>query len=259
MRLIVGWLALCGVVVLIGCASPPDVKRLNRDAPTGRGFVMHETDSAAGGGEHRYSVFVPYDYSPSRPRAAIVFLHGLGEAGTDGRKPLNMGLAQQIRRNPSDFEFLAIFPQTRGDWKGEASAALAMAVLDDAMRRYAIDPSRVVLTGISTGGQGVWLVGAAHRQRFAALVPIAGWAADGVVDQLGDIPIWAFHNRFDPIVPSAHTARMVHKIQQTGGNARYTGYASASHFAWERAYNDPELMAWIRQQRRDTARAPAAR
>lgn len=241
--------AMLLVCVLSGCAMPPNLNRLNSDAPAGHGFVMHETDASSDGARHRYSVFIPYDYAPDRPQPAIMFLHGLGEGGGDGRKPLTMGLAQQIRHDPASFDFLVIFPQTHGDWKRDASHDLAMAVLEDAMRRYTIDPARIVLTGISTGGQGVWLIGARHGHRFAALVPIAAWAADGVVEQLTDIPIWAFHSRFDAIVPSSQTARMIRKIEQAGGNARYTGYRSLSHFAWERAYSDPDLMNWMRQQK----------
>lgn len=254
MRRAAGWvILLVAVVMAAGCAGPPDLKRLNGAAPAGKGFVLHETPARDGQPSHKYSVFVPHDYTPASPRAAIVFLHGLGEAGTDGRRPLTMGLAPQIRRDPAQFDFIVIFPQTTGDWRSDASHALAMRVLDDAMSRYAIDPDRVILTGISTGGQGVWLIGAKYRERFAALVPIAGWAADDVAKDLTGIPIWAFHNRYDPIVPSANTARMVRKIEQAGGNIRYTAYSSASHFAWEKAYRDRELLSWIAGARRRKA------
>jgi predicted esterase len=55
----------------------------------------------------------------------------------------------------------------------------AIETLDDALRRYPIDPDRVVLTGHSMGGHGTWHVGLAHSDRFAALAPSAGWASFG--------------------------------------------------------------------------------
>ena len=42
------------------------------------------------------------------------------------------------------------------------------------MRDYKVDPKRVILTGLSMGGQGSWDIGTAQPERFAAVVPICG-------------------------------------------------------------------------------------
>ena len=52
-----------------------------------------------------------------------------------------------------------------------------LASLDDAMARYAIDPTRVYLTGHSMGGHGTWHLGVTTPGRFAVVGPSAGWAS----------------------------------------------------------------------------------
>src|SRR5438874_2102913 len=40
----------------------------------------------------RHALFVPHGYTPEKRVPVILFLHGGGEAGTDGQKPLQVGL-----------------------------------------------------------------------------------------------------------------------------------------------------------------------
>jgi predicted peptidase len=62
------------------------------------------------------------------------------------------------------------------------------------MNKYAVDPSRVYLTGHSMGGFGTWYLAYQHPEKFAAIAPmsssmvITAWAS-----RLGEMPIWAFH------------------------------------------------------------------
>src|SRR4030095_12675045 len=90
--------------------------------------------------------------------------------------------------------FVTIFPQSGGDWQGEDRAKLAIACLDSAIKENGADPDRVMLTGLSNGGQGTWLIGASHKDRFAALVPMCGHRALDSVPNLTGIPICCFHH-----------------------------------------------------------------
>src|SRR5262245_34689156 len=44
------------------------------------------------GTEVKYVVFVPHDYEAKKPVPAMLFLHGYGECGTDGKKHARVGL-----------------------------------------------------------------------------------------------------------------------------------------------------------------------
>src|SRR5688572_26200933 len=62
-------------------------------------------------GPHRYAVFVPPGYDAAKRWPVILFLHGAGERGTDGRKQLTVGLGPIVERYPDKFPAVIVFPQ----------------------------------------------------------------------------------------------------------------------------------------------------
>src|SRR2546428_1107616 len=61
-------------------------------------------------GEHKYVVFVPHDYTADEDWPVILFLHGEGERGTDGKKQVEVGLGRAIREREETFPLIAVFP-----------------------------------------------------------------------------------------------------------------------------------------------------
>jgi predicted peptidase len=230
-----------------GCAGDP-ARRTNRMMPEGTGFQLREVKNSTG--THKYSIFIPADHKPTQRYPAIVFLHGIGEGGSDGKKCTSVGLGPAVADRAATFPFIVIFPQVKGNWKGREKAQLVIDVLDDAKKKYSIDSSRVSLTGLSTGGEGTWLIGARYPDRFAALVPMCAYSAYGVVDQLTSIPIWCFHNGGDPFVSAGGSREMCKRIERAGGDVRYTQYGAFGHNCWDRAYQEGELFSWLLGQRR---------
>lgn len=233
-------------VAAAGCAGkapagPPvaPAKFVVRDAPL------------PGGKTRKYTVYLPRGYDGSKRWPTVVFLQGLGEGGTDGRKQTSVGLGPAIRRRDragKPFEMIAVFPQSGGKWTTGDADAIATACMDDAERAYAIDKRRVYLTGMSTGGYGVWKLGARHPDRFAALVPVCPGDGKEFARELLNLPVWAFHLAFDPIVWSGGTRATVDRINKLGGNARATIYSGVGHNCWDRAYDDPKLWQWLLAQ-----------
>jgi predicted peptidase len=70
-------------------------------------------DSPPDSGESLDVVFVPPTYDGSKPVPAILYLHGSGSRGSDGRTHLQNGLVRAIRAKGLDFRFLVVFPQAR--------------------------------------------------------------------------------------------------------------------------------------------------
>src|SRR5437764_3825192 len=120
------WAVLIGLVSF-GCNADP-THGVNAAAPANTGFIARSV--TVDGREHQYAVFLPFAYTAEQSWPTIVFLHGLGEAGSDGRKCLTVGLAPEIGKNPSTFPFIAIFPQSSGDWTGQDRERLVLACLD---------------------------------------------------------------------------------------------------------------------------------
>jgi predicted peptidase len=234
-------------IFLGGCNSDPS-GQVNQIAPQNSGFITRKID--VGGTERKYTVFVPFTYEPTKLYPTIVFLHGIGESGDDGHHCLFVGLAPYIAKHPESFPFIAIFPQSTGDWTGADRAQMVAAEMDDAEASYSIDKDRIILSGYSTGGYGTWRIGAQYADRFAGLVPMAAYADSDEVPTLAHLPIWIFHNAGDPFVFEAFSHEMYDKLKDAGANVKYTEYGSIGHDCWDRALDDRKLWEWMLMQRR---------
>jgi predicted peptidase len=181
----------------------------------------------------------------------LFFLHGAGERGTDLRGVLRHGPPKIARQQP-DFPFVVVAPQCPPERRWEVAPLLH--VLDTALQDLPIDPARVYLTGISMGGAGAWRLAIAAPNRFAALVPICGYGDPASVAALRQLPTWVLHGARDLVVRQERSQEMVTALAQAGGTVKLTIYPDAGHDgAWERAYSDPQLFAWLLQHQRATA------
>lgn len=239
-----GWLGrwvvmLYSTVFCIGCASG------------GQGNVKFHSESIVFNGESRpYAVYTPSDYNPQKPYPTILFLHGLFEGGSDGVSMTRVGIGPAIQKNPERWNCVVIMPQTPSNWQKPESVELASAVLEDAQKKYSIDSRRIVVTGLSNGGAGAWLLGARYPGRFAGLAPLCAFAEYEAVPQLTHVPVWAFHNSSDWVVSSNDSKNMVEKINQAGGNATVTIYGGFSHDCWTKTYSDPDVVKWLQNPTR---------
>jgi predicted peptidase len=243
------WVVALCALMSTGCFNANPGKKINSSMPPNTGFMVRTVKS---NGNSKYSIFVPRDYNPSRKYPTIVFLHGIGEAGGDGVKCTTVGIGPAIANRNGNFPFIVLFPQTGWDWTNDGSGKLVIDVLNDAAKSYSIDMDRVVLTGLSSGGKGTWVLGARYADTWSALVPMGGYAAYDAVPQLvkSGMPIWALHNSGDIFVPVGGTRGMVNKLREQGANIRYTEYDAGGHNCWDAAYDEGELFAWLQQQNR---------
>ena len=219
---------------------------------------------------NHYEIYVPASYSTAQQWPVILFLHGSGERGGDGLLQTSNALGAAIRRSPSAYPAIVIFPQTPPDssWVGDASQ-IAMAALDQTLSEFRTDPDRVYLTGLSIGGNGTWYVAYHHPDRFAAIAPICGFvtplgsspwrtavppdsgdAFQALARQLGRVPTWIFHGEVDQAVPVAQSRQAAEAIRQAGGDVRYTEFLGMDHNVWDAVYASPQFLSWLFAQRR---------
>ena len=245
--------------------------------PLETGFL--DRSVAVDGVSYRYQVYVPVDYTPDKRWPIALFLHGSGERGDDGSKQAQVGIGAAIRVDRARFPMIVVMPQARPDthWTG-AMAVQAMRALDQSMAEFSVDPKRVYLTGMSRGGQGVWLLAAANPGRFAAIAPICAYlrlktqvdipepdydqallaqfpelagAADVAefARRFGKTPAWIFHGSADDVVSPGDSRRMYQALRANGGDVRYSEYEGVNHGSWDRAYAEPQLVPWLLSHR----------
>jgi predicted peptidase len=202
-----------------------------------------------------YLFYTPQDYQNSKKEFPLVlFLHGIGERGTDLELVKLFGIPREIEKGV-DYPFLVISPQCPEDtiWANELDALHAL--LEKTIKTYRVDTSRIYLTGLSMGGNGAWHLAAAYPSMFAAVVPICGWANRLIgfperIKVIKDVPVWAFHGAEDEIVPLQGSQELVDVLKANQGNVKFTVYPDTPHDAWTRTYQNPELYDWLLQQRK---------
>ena len=220
---------------------------------------------------YKYRVYVPPAYSPAETWPIVLFLHGTGDRGSDGVKPTREGLGPAIRKTPSAFPAIVVFPQARrGHFWDREMIAQAVAALDASTAEFHGDPDRTYLTGLSMGGNGAWFLAAAQPQRFAALVVISGFVGlpgvpppgeleflrggtdpyHAVAERVRHLPIRIYHGAKDRKVPPTEALNMAAALKDVGADPFLQLYEGVGHNAWDRAYAEPDLAKWLLDQRR---------
>jgi len=222
-----------------------------------------------------YRYFIPHNYNSATRYPVVVFLHGLGEGGTDNNKQLTAGsntangaLALLSSSNPNNqdtYPCFMVFPQSGSGWWGATSIIPIQAILSTLNQYYSIDTSRISLTGLSAGGIGTWNImqwqggnanvnGAIQfvtgaNSIFSCGVPLSASADNSI--QMPKVPMWAFHAANDPTVGVGGDDIAIANMRNHGYPAIYTRYATGSHSTavWGGAYQTPLLLPWMLAQK----------
>ena len=248
-------LELLPLLALLGGQPAPPVTGILFDALAGEGVTL------------RHAVYLPRAYDAATQWPLVLFLHGSGESGTDGVRQLTQGLPQALLADPGRWPAIVLLPQKPTDTsEWEQFEGELLALVSAARRRWAIDPARIYLTGLSQGGHGSWVLGARHADLWAAIVPVCGYgaarrgdaglpapflgAASELAAALVATPVWAFHGDADDTVPVEQTTILVAALRAAGGAPRVTIFPGVGHGSWDPAYRDEALPRWLFDQRR---------
>lgn len=216
------------------------------------------------GAKMPYRYFAPENISPKTKVPLVLFLHGLGERGTDNGRHLSVQPAPLIFVQPQvqkKYPCFFVAPQhpngtywCGGDYNRPSTVLrMAVAIVDELIEKYpAIDVERLYVTGLSSGGIGAWDAIAKFPGKFAGAAPIsAGWDSKMIKEKQG-VAVWAFYNKEEGAFIRDNCDLMLETVVEKGGIARKTIYTGRGHDAWTRAYAEPVLIKWLFKQRRYT-------
>jgi len=260
---VMGLLAVLGLA-LAGCNGASEIarERLNQDG--NHGFLTKTLHR--GWWTRKYAVFVPKSYRPGTTQRypVIIFLHGVGEGaglGEGDLKNLTVGLGPAVARKADTFDFIVIFPQSDGGWNPNSDYTEDMfTALANTAREYPIDPDRVYLTGLSTGGYGTWAIGAKYHDNFAALVPMGSNGSNqSDAEELTHVAVRAYCSGFGDMFAGWNDENMVKRIKELNpsANAQFISTPTLGHDCWENVYGGDELYTWLKNQRRSGVPAVA--
>lgn len=214
----------------------------------------------------------PYYLSLPRPVEAmrangerypmLVFLHGIAEGGDDHRNLFIEAIPQYILQRPeyiSRNPFIFVCPQA--PWQvrfGQEDVRDYVVKLIEHLRdTLPVDADRIYLTGLSDGAIGTWAIAAHRADLFAAIVPVAGRAAEPepTARALVKVPAWMVVGEYDD-TQHRHAKQMHRAFKQAGGISHLIVVPGMHHVVWDQAYLDPALYDWLLSWKRGAVREP---
>lgn len=197
-----------------------------------------------------YSIFVPKDYDENKKYPLLVYLHGSGD---DDRV---LGRT----RIPDDFIVLA--PNGRDVSNCFASAEAQTDIeeaIGDVITNYQVDPSKIILSGFSMGGYGVYRTFYEQPARYSAIAVLSGhpnlaqeWIGKNETSFLDprnlknfrNIPVYIYHGTQDLNCPYEYTVDVVKELKkknpnltfetEEGGHGSMNSDIQHSYFSWLR-------------------------
>lgn len=190
-----------------------------------------------------YIAYIPEEIS-SHP-ALLIQLHGAGERGNGGAD-LDQVLVHGFSKIVSDqnlTDCILIMPQCPTDSFWVARIESIRKFLDEMIRVYSADTSRIYLCGLSMGGFGTWYTAMAYPDLFAAIAPCCGGGMAWNAHTL-KMPVWAFHGLNDTVVSPHQTMEMVEALKRTNPNLKYDLFEDVGHDSWSRGLSE-QTLKWI--------------
>ncbi len=199
-----------------------------------------------------YLLYLPNAYYKGQKNKLpiVVFLHGRGERGNDINLLKRQALPRMISEDNVDFPFILLAPQL-SEFEEEWYTKDLITLLEEVEDEYSVDKSRIYLTGISLGGNGVWKLATEFPEKFAAVVPISGWGEVSQVCRLKDTNVWAFHGSKDTLILPQKTIEIVERLRYCNPNVKSTIYPNTNHDAWTQTYKDSNFIKWLLEQRKN--------
>lgn len=222
--------------------------------------AAYEDKGKYGNAKLYYRIYSPQDDGKNEKYPLVVFLNGVGTAGTDNKKQIyNEHLPKLLLSGdyPKKYPCIILAPQPmeNSEWvenfNGGMSTSMSMLMdaMDGIIKQYKVDKDRIYISGISSGGGGTWDALTRFPDLFAAGAPMCGYSMVSKAEAMKDIPIWAFHSAHDQNVPSSNSRNMVEALRKLGNDVRYSEYDSYYHSdAWLGAYYDQDFLPWLFSQ-----------
>ncbi len=216
----------------------PTLETAATSRPHPVGITHHPSTSTHGA----YSLYVPEHYDPQQHWPLIIALHGGGGANDEY-------LLTWLRPAKSE-GYIVLAPKSLGlTWaveKPEPDVVSITSMLMAVRQRYAIDPDRILVTGLSDGGTFAYALGASRPHLFGAIAPVAGTLPPWLdVQKAVALPFLIIHGGQDFIFPVA-VARLAHATLVENG---LTAVTFTELPEWGHAYpysiNETIILPWF--------------
>lgn len=180
----------------------------------------------------------------------LLLLHGLGGADIvyDNERSLyNGGKEFRDMVDNGQFDGFILVPQSfSGYW--ESLVTPIRKVLDSMAKYVKADLDRVVINGISSGGNGVWSFLGNEPRHLAGAIPMSAHNSNNsFIPKFIHIPIWVGQGGFDQSPSPGITENSINNIRLQGGNVQYLYYPTQGHSIWDSVWAEQEFIPFLNQ------------
>ena len=219
--------------------------RLVEPAAENTGILHDHNEPGSRGG---FSLYVPEYYTPERPWPLVMALHG---GSGNGR-----GFLWSWLRDARSFGAIVVAPTATGNtWAlmGEDTDTPNLArILDSVRARWNVDPTKLLLTGMSDGGTFCYVTGLEATSPFTHLAPVAAtfhplMAEVADAERLRGLPVHIVHGRLDWMFPVQVARQTRDLMTAAGADVTYRELEDLSH-CYPREMN-AEILRWLAGER----------
>jgi predicted esterase len=182
-----------------------------------------------------------------------MFFHGVGEGGTIYDNEFQFAHGGQIHQqavNNGQFDGFLLYPQSAsssGGWSQAQVDAMYNLILNYLIPQEQVDPDRIIVSGLSGGGDAAWMFMESHPTMPAAgfVMSSANISDIQFANTLKYTPIWLFQGGLDRSPDPSTTIQLVNAYNNDGGNLTYTVFPNDGHDTWDNAWQQPGYFPWM--------------
>jgi phospholipase/carboxylesterase len=209
------------------------------------GIVHDHSEPGSRGG---FSLYVPEYYTPERAWPLVMALHG---GSGNGR-----GFLWSWLRDARSYGAILIAPTATGGASKSTWALMGedtdtpnlTRILDSVRSRFNIDPTKLLLTGMSDGGTFCYVSGLESTSPFTHLAPVSAtfhplMAEMADAERLRGLPVYLVHGRLDWMFPVQVARQTRQLLSAAGADVTYRELDDLSH-CYPREMN-AEILSWL--------------
>ena len=190
--------------------------------------VLHS--DAEPGGRGGFSMFVPETYDPGTPLPLVVALHG----GSGNGRDFLWSWVRAARTRGAIVVAPTAIGQTWALTGDDVDTPNLGRIVDFVRSRWAIDPTRLLLTGMSDGGIFTYVAGLEPTSPFTHLAPVSAafhpmLATFADPDRMAGLPIHIVHGALDWMFPIAMAREAAQALEGAGAAVVYREIDDLSH------------------------------
>jgi len=174
----------------------------------------------------------------------FIFLHGLGERGDiydNEYQLLHGGQTHAQNVDNGNFDGFLLYTQSQNGFHNSYFPAIS-DLIDSLVKYVKADIDRVILSGLSSGGQSTWDFMADYYKDFCAALPISAAQDEDMpsFSRFVTVPIWTGNGGLDINPTPEGVTTVVNYFRSLGGNIRQTFYPTDGHGVWDKFWSQSD-------------------